>query len=73
MEEVKNNCFVTQEIVSFSITIWSTKAEGKESLEQFLLQIITVVLLVGEMCTSKKKKRRRREREREKVRLFRRR
>lgn len=62
MEEVKTNCFVTQEIVSLLPYGQRRRRRGGE---QFLLQIITVVLLIGEMCTSKKK----REREREKVRL----
>ena len=60
MEEVETNCFVTQEIVSL-LPYGQRRRRG----EQFLLQIITVVLLIGEMCTSKKK----REREREKVRF----
>lgn len=55
MEEVKNNCFVTQEIVCLL-------PYGQRRSEQFLLQIITVVLLIAEMCTSKI-------RERTKVRL----
>jgi hypothetical protein len=50
--EKRNNCFVTQQVVS--ILPDGQRKKNKEQLAT-LLQIIIVVLLVGEMCTSKRK------------------
>ncbi len=42
----KRNCFVTRQVVSLL----------PDGQRRALLKIITVVLLVGEMCTSNRKK-----------------
>jgi len=50
--ETRNNCFVTQQVVSL---LPDGQWRNKKQIA-ILLNIITVVLLVGEMCTSKKEK-----------------